>query len=70
MPSDRSTLRLSKRQLDCLKLVAEGRSSPEIARELRISPRTVDEYISDACLKLGVRTRAQATAAAVRSGLI
>ena len=61
---------LSVRQLECLALTAAGRSSPEIARLLGISPRTVDGYIGDACKRFGVRTRVQAVAAAVRAGLI
>lgn len=61
---------LSIRQLHCLKLVAEGLSSPEIARALGISPRTVDDYLGEVCLKLGVRNRAQAVAEAVRAKLI
>jgi len=61
---------LSIRQLECLALTAAGKSSPEIARLLGLSPRTVDDYISDACRRLGVRTRVQAVAVAVRAGLI
>ena len=61
---------LSDRQLECLRLVAAGQSSPEIARSLGLSPRTVDEYITDACRRLGVRTRVQAVVAAMRAGLI
>lgn len=70
MSNDRSNLTLSDRQLECLRLVALGLSSPEIGRTLGISPRTVDEYVSDACLKLGARTRVQAIAIAIRTGLI
>jgi DNA-binding CsgD family transcriptional regulator len=67
---NRPVLPLSERQLDCLKFVAAGLSSPKIARRLGISPRTVDEYVADACLKLGVRTRVEAIAVAIRAGLI
>jgi LuxR family quorum-sensing system transcriptional regulator CciR len=70
MPTDCPRPTLSERQLACLKLVAEGRSSPEIARELGISPRTVDDYLAEACVKLGARNRVQAVAEAVRAGLI
>lgn len=66
MPSGRPVLPLSERQLDCLKLVAKGLSSPQIARELGLSPRTVDEYISDASARLRVRTRVEAVVAAIR----
>lgn len=61
---------LSERQFDCLKLVADGLSSAEVARRLGLSPRTVDEYLRDACARLGVRTRVQAVAMAIRIGLL
>ena len=61
---------LSSRQVECLSVVAAGLSSPHIAKQLSISPRTVDEYISDACARLGVRTRAAAVVQAIRFGLI
>ena len=57
---------LTPRQLACLGLVGRGFSSKEIARELGISPRTVDLYVSEACQRLGVRTRAQAAAEILR----
>lgn len=61
---------LSSRQVECLQLVAEGRTSPEIARALGLSPRTVDEYVADACARLGVRSRIEAVVAAIRLGII
>ncbi|MGA0608354.1 LuxR C-terminal-related transcriptional regulator [Phenylobacterium sp. VNQ135] len=70
MALDRPVRSLSARQLDCLRLVADGLSSPEIARRLSLSPRTVDEYLGAACGRLGVRTRVQAVATAIRLGLI
>lgn len=63
-------VKLSTRQIDCLKLVAEGLSSQEIARKLSLSPRTVDDYIASGCARLGVRTRVQAVVIAVRLGFI
>lgn len=56
---------LSPRQLRCLQLAASGLSSPEIGARLGISPRTVNQHISEACERLGVRTRIQAVARAV-----
>jgi DNA-binding CsgD family transcriptional regulator len=61
---------LSPRQLDCLRLAAQGKSSPEIAELLGISRRTVDQRIAEACERLGVRNRVEAVAKAVRLGLI
>jgi DNA-binding CsgD family transcriptional regulator len=70
MDEDNLPRSLSERQIDCLKLVAAGQSSPEIARALGLSPRTVDQYIADACARLAVRTRVQAVVVAIRLGLI
>jgi len=52
--------KLSGRQLACLRLVAQNRSSKEIAVELGISPHTVDQRIRGALQILGVERRAQA----------
>lgn len=69
--NDRSAHRsLSPRQIDCLRLAAMGRTSPEIARLLGISTRTVDQYFGEACKRLNVRNRIQAVAHAVSSGMI
>jgi DNA-binding CsgD family transcriptional regulator len=51
-------------------MAAVGKTSMQIADELQISPRTVDEYIADACRRLGVRNRTQAAAKAVALGLL
>lgn len=56
------------RQLDCLALAAEGLSASEIGRRLDISPRTVEHHLTKLCARLGVRTRVQALAIAVRNG--
>lgn len=63
-------LRLSPRQLACLKRVAAGKTTLEIAAELGISNRTVEQYIADACTRLGVRTRIEAVVKTVRMGMI
>ena len=62
---DETDSQLSPRQIECLRLAAAGMTSAEIALELCISPRTVDEYIADACRRLGVRNRVQAVVKAV-----
>ena len=61
---------LSPRQLECLQLAAQGLTSPEIARALGISARTVDQYMAEACVRLEVRNRVQAVAKAVALGLV
>lgn len=47
---------LSEQQAYCLKLLAQGKSSKEIAKQLAISPRTVEGYIAKMIEKLGCNT--------------
>ena len=61
---------LTKRQLEVLRLLAEGRSTAEIARELGLSQATVRNYIANLLVALGVHTRLQAVIAASKAGLI
>jgi DNA-binding CsgD family transcriptional regulator len=61
---------LQPRQLECLYWASLGKSSSDIGQILGISSRTVDEHLSHACDRLGVRTRAQAIARSVQLGLI
>jgi DNA-binding NarL/FixJ family response regulator len=61
---------LTLRELDVLKLVAEGRSSREISQQLVISIKTVDRHRSNIMDKLGLRDRVQLTRYAIRAGLI
>jgi LuxR family quorum-sensing system transcriptional regulator CciR len=61
---------LSPRQRECLAWVRHGKSSGAIAQILGISHQTVDEHISAATAKLGVRTRIQAAVEAALIGLI
>ena len=65
-----SPLRLTERQAQCLRLVAAGKTSAEIARELGLSARTVEHYLTNACAKLGVRNRVQAVALGISLNLI
>jgi DNA-binding NarL/FixJ family response regulator len=62
-------LHLSDRERQILSLLAAGRSQDEIATELFISPKTVATHIQHVLLKLNVRSRAQAVAAAYRLGV-
>lgn len=60
--------RLSPRQVDCIKLVARGMTSWEIAAVLGISDQTVSEYLTDARRRLAVSNRAQLVLKALKQG--
>jgi pimeloyl-ACP methyl ester carboxylesterase/DNA-binding CsgD family transcriptional regulator len=57
---------LSPRELDVLRLVADGRTNEEIAEALTLSVRTVERHLSNTYGKLGVGGRAARAAAATR----
>ena len=61
---------LSPREVEVLRLVAAGRSNPEVARELFISERTVTTHLTRIYEKLAVAGRAHAVEVALRRGLI
>lgn len=61
---------VNARELEILELVSRGFESPEIARELHLSPETVRTHVTHVLGKLEARTRAEAVAIAVRGGLI
>ncbi len=61
---------LSKRELEVLRLLATGKTNKVIARELFVSERTIDRHVSNIFNKIGVGTRAAATAYAYESGLV
>jgi DNA-binding NarL/FixJ family response regulator len=61
---------LTPRELEVLRLLTAGRSNPEIADALYISPRTVTTHVSNILAKLDVATRTEAAAVAVRDGVI
>jgi DNA-binding CsgD family transcriptional regulator len=60
---------LSERELDVLRLIVAGKSDREIADDLFISKRTVTTHVSNIFNKLGLNTRAEAAAFAVRHAL-
>jgi DNA-binding NarL/FixJ family response regulator len=60
---------LSDRELEVLKLVANGKDNAQIAADLVISPKTVKNHISNILMKLQLHNRIQAAVYAVRSGL-
>ena len=66
---DRS-VRLTKREMEVLSLVIEGRSSKDVADALYVSKRTVDFHLANIYDKLQVSNRVQAFRRAARLGLI
>ena len=61
---------LTAREMDVLRLIGQGLSNKSIARELAISPKTVDHHVGALLSKLGAETRGQAAAVARETGLI
>jgi DNA-binding NarL/FixJ family response regulator len=61
---------LSDREIEVLKLIANGKDNAQIARELFISPKTVKNHISNILMKLQIENRIQAAVYAVRSGIV
>jgi DNA-binding NarL/FixJ family response regulator len=61
---------LTPRELEVVKLVAEGHTSDEIAELLVISRKTVDRHRANVLEKLGMRDRVDLTRYAIRRGLI
>jgi two-component system nitrate/nitrite response regulator NarL len=61
---------LTERETEVLGLLAEGKSAPEIGRELFLATSTVKSHLGHLYEKLGVSDRAAAVAEAMRRGLI
>jgi DNA-binding NarL/FixJ family response regulator len=63
------TDRLSRREVEVLALLAQGKTNRAIAADLGISGRTVDRHVSNIFVKIDVATRSAATAYAFEHGL-
>jgi DNA-binding NarL/FixJ family response regulator len=61
---------LTPRQLDILRLVAQGQTSREIAQELILSPGTVRTHVQRIIAKLRARDRTTAVVQAIQLGII
>lgn len=70
-PSSRSAdPALSQRELDVLRLIAEGYDNTAIAKKLTLTPKTVRNYVSRVLKKLNVRDRAEAGNRALEEGFL
>ncbi len=67
---NQNTSHLSQRELEVLKLIVEGKSNPEIAKVLYLSPNTIKTHVRGIMNKLSVDDRVQAAVVALRSGLL
>lgn len=63
-------VRLTKREVEVLVLVIEGKSSKEVADHIYVSKRTVDFHLANIYQKLGVSNRVQAFREATRRNLL
>ena len=61
---------LSRRELEVMRLVADGRTNKEIAAELFLSTRTVDMHVRNILSKLDCRSRVEASVKAGEAGLL
>jgi two-component system response regulator NreC len=62
--------KLTERERDVLRLVAEGYTAPEIGEKLFISPKTVDTYKQRIGEKMGLTHRAEYVQLALKLGLL
>ena len=61
---------VTKREIEVLQLIADGRSTTEVASELYISQKTVKNHLASIYQKLDARDRTQAVLQAVRMGIV
>jgi DNA-binding CsgD family transcriptional regulator/tetratricopeptide (TPR) repeat protein len=69
-PAEAAPYGLTVREQLVLRLLAAGRTNPQIGAELFISPKTASVHVTNILRKLGVSTRVQAAAVAERAGLL
>lgn len=66
----REAVQLSRREFEVLDGLARGRGNRELARDLAVSPRTVEAHVARLFVKLGARNRAHAVSLAEERGLL
>ena len=69
-PSDSGVSELSGREIEVLRLVADGKSNKEIGEDLGLSALTVKSHLARIARKLGTGDRAEMVALAMRAGVI
>ena len=62
--------KLTTRQIECISLIARGKTDREIAELLGLKPATVNEYVEDACRRYNVSRRIQLAFHAVHDGYL
>jgi DNA-binding CsgD family transcriptional regulator len=68
-PTGSVSLRLTPREREIVRRVALGRSTPQIAEDLNVSPATIRSHVRNAMVKTGAHTRAQLVALVLGEGL-
>jgi DNA-binding NarL/FixJ family response regulator len=69
-PALRAFSTLSDRELEVVRLVAEGLSNKEISSRLKLSDKTVKNHISHVLAKMNLTARTQVAVHAIRAGLV
>lgn len=69
-PARRERTDLTAREVEVLRLLADGLSHEQVGRRLQISAETARTHLRKACTRLGAATRTEAVARAIREGLI
>lgn len=69
-PERRTLAALSERELEVVRLVAEGLSNKEISAKLSLSDKTVKNHISHILAKMNLTARTQVAVHAIRAGLV
>jgi len=69
LPNDERLNQLTKREIEVLRLVAQGLSDTQVAERLVLSPRTINAHLTSVYRKLDINSRAAATRFAIEHGL-